>query len=311
MNKNRIHFLISFCIFFSMIFNTSALTTRQIGDPPKIENIILTKWLLFYANVERINRGVPYLIVNNNINLACGWQADYMGKTEKLIHVSSLRNKHDVHERLITAGEKTTDVTEFIEFSYLFEVDGKESFKILNDDKGYYADFGVNNTKWLNEREIARNLIKKILSDPDNEKYFFFEKYNSVGCGFSFGKFDKMQSCYCCMAFIEKKGIPVFEVKTVSHTEIKNVIKNNKEVEESVVVFDFFCKAVKLDVLLLKEDGSYTILKTQNNNNTTTLIIDSALKNTIHQKDVLYLSYYDKGYDMYYPISKIDYQIGK
>ncbi len=283
-----------------------ANTTRDLMPVPEYNSEKIRKHIILYINIERINAGMPALVINRKLNSAAQWHSDYMAETGKLFHQANKKDMHDVQQRVLSFGEKIDRYAELLAFSYSVSI-GDKPFVRKKDSGGEFIDFGNASVYRLSETEIAMAMMNVILKDSSYKNYMSNDKLNSVGGGVTGGISNGLNGFYSSFAIVEKTGLFKLKLKADFRKEIVKKTEDGKEVDESVLQYDISGfidpKAV---LLIINSSGVYRTIDKNVVNGRISFRIDDRFRSELSGDEKIYVASYDKENDAYYPVMRVD-----
>ena len=234
--KKKIGFSLFIIILISSLL--SGNTTRDMGKEPVLNESEVVNWILFYTNIERVNRNKSPFSYDPVLEKAAYWQASYCKKIGTLSHYSDEKGMRTVKDRvghfgldLRTGGENV-----IVEFTSNM---ANRRYYILTDSKGTYRDFGDFEVYWYNERQLAKVLVERWMASPRHRENILRDMFNSMGSGISKGTYSNENSYYACQVFSGKKNIDFEQLKIINMPGSRGrMLSYSGELEVRVIALD-------------------------------------------------------------------------
>jgi uncharacterized protein YkwD len=273
-----------------------ANTTRDIGNEVDLNLKLISKWILFYTNIERVKNSLAPVQYDPGLEKAAYWQAEYNAKMQKLEHVIPVREMSAPKDRIENFGGKCGACGENLTVKFAINSEGIR-FTIKNDGNGTYYDYGANTVKWRNEQEMGYSMLDGWMNSPGHRKNILNAAFLWLGPGISKGIYSKNKSYYGCQVFNGYGGLPHNFIKSeyeLSGYEIKKSIINGKDAY--IISYNGSMVPGVIEVNKDKELKTYALEKKDNK----LVFIKSA-----QVSGELFFALYDKKNDILYPVMLI------
>lgn len=206
-----------FFLFIVVLISSvlSGNTTRDMGKEPVLNDREVVNWILFYTNIERVNRNKSPFSYDPVLEKAALWQAGYCKKIGTLSHYSDEAGMKTVKDRvnhfgmnLMTGGENV-----IVEFTSNM---ANRRYYIQTDSKGTYRDFGDFEVYWYDERQLANVMVERWMASPRHRENILRDMFNSMGSGIARGTYSNENSYYACQVFSGKKNIDFEQLRIIN-----------------------------------------------------------------------------------------------
>ncbi len=201
--KRLIFVFIIFCSYPAGYANT----TRDIGPEPELNLKLISKWILFYTNIERVKNRLAPVQYDTGLEKAAFWQAEYNAKTQKLEHVIRDREMSAPKNRIEHFGGRCGTCGENLTVKFATNSEGIR-FMIKKDGNGTYYDFGAHTIKWRNEQEMGYTMLESWMNSPGHRKNILTAAFMWLGPGVAKGIYSNNKSYYGCQVFNGIGGLP-------------------------------------------------------------------------------------------------------
>ncbi|MFH0977093.1 MAG: CAP domain-containing protein [Spirochaetota bacterium] len=270
-----------------------ANTSRDLGTEPDLNIKLVSKWIIFYTNIERLTNGQAPLQYDPELEKAALWQAEYCSKIKTLDHTARVKNMAKHKDRIEFFGGKCGNCGENLTVKFSANFEGIP-VSVKNDSKGVYYDYGSKTVYWLTEQQMAFIMIDGWMKSPGHRKNILRPGFLWIGAGSVKGVYNNFSSYYGCQVFNGYGGLPPEHFKSkyeLSGIIAKKKISNGKEIFEISYDGTFIPGIVEIngDAELIthpleKNGAQYTFIKIPN------------------IKGQLFAALYDKNQDMLYPV---------
>ncbi len=250
--KKILMIIISFGLYASL----SANTTRDIGDQPSLDRERLERWLIFYTNVERIDRSMAPLRPDMALGKAARWQADYCAEIGNLSHFANRPGMGDPGDRIRHFDRLWSAYGENITVNFSMNMENIP-YRYGSDEKGRYYDFGDHSVCWRDERSMARSMVAGWMESPGHRGNILSANFSAMGAGAAGGSYSGYPAHYGCQVFADGNAL-----------EPSMIESPNKDCPGSLVITD----NRPLRVVSLDANGSISDISARKNGNS--LIVD-------------------------------------
>lgn len=225
-------FLSVIALIMVLMYSTaSAKTTRDIGQEPVLEWQKTAKWIAFYTNIERIEKGIKPLMYDPLLEKAAVWQAEYCAKKGGLNHYSDIKDMRAVNDRINHFGANYNACGENLTVKFNSNGEGMP-FAVERDEKGEYLDFGAFDLHWRDERQMAYAMVESWMKSPGHRENILKSLYTLIGAGTAKGVYSNMTSYYGCQVFglnssggyVNKPEDEFFKIEIIKNTDHGEVI---------------------------------------------------------------------------------------
>ena len=286
---------ILFSIFLIIIFSipVGANTTRDIGNEPELDLKLVSKWIVFYTNIERIKNQLEPVQYNAGLEQAAYWQAEYCVKIKTLDHVSSVTGMRTPKDRIEHFGERCGNCGENLTVKFAINSEGI-SYIIRKDEHGIYFDYGSKAIKWRNEQEMGYTMVDSWMKSPGHRKNILTPGFKWIGAGTVKGLYNNNKSYYGCQVFNGYGGLP--------HNFFKSAYElNGLEIKRSTIggknswIINYSGEMLP-GVIEVNEDNELKSYNLEKKDNGFVFIRNS------HGIGKFFVSLYDKQHDIIYPM---------
>jgi len=206
----KMMFILLIFIFYPPIFSN---TTRDIGSEPELNLKLVSKWILFYTNIERVRNNLAPLQYDADLEKAAFWQAEYCSRIQKLDHTSQVNGMNTIKDRIEHFNQGCGVCGENLTVKFAMNSEGVR-FYIKNDAVGTYYDFGNYTVKWRNEQEMGYSMLESWMNSPGHRKNILNGSFVWMGPGATKGIYSKNISYYGCQVFNGYGGLQYSPIKS-------------------------------------------------------------------------------------------------
>jgi uncharacterized protein YkwD len=286
----KIIYVISILVFCAFLH---ANTSRDLGPEPDLNIKQVSKWIIFYTNIERLRNGQAPLQYDPDLEKAAQWQAEYCSKIKTLDHTARVKDMNKHKDRIEFFGGKCGNCGENLTVKFSANFEGIP-VSVKNDSKGVYHDYGSKTVYWLNEQQMAFIMTEGWMKSPGHRKNILRQGFIWIGAGAIKGVYNNFSSYYGCQVFNGYGGLTPEYFKSkyeLSGIKAEKRMSNGKEL--FVITYDgpFIPGIVEvnddreLKTHPLEKNGSqYTFVKNPQG------------------KGQLFAALFDKNQDMLYPV---------
>jgi len=284
-------------ILLLLIFHISlplfANTSRDLGSEPDLNIKLISSWIIFYTNIERVKNNLTPVQYDLDLEKAALWQAEYCTKIKKLDHVAVVDRMSKFKDRIEFFGGKCGNCGENLNVKFSANFEGIP-VSIKKDGNGTYYDFGSNTISWLNEQKIGYIMLDSWMKSPGHRKNILNAGFIWMGAGIAKGIYANNSSYYGCQVFNGYGGFTQDFFKNkyeLSGMEAKKSVLNGKEIFS--ILYNGVLVPGVIEVNKDKELKSYVLEKKDNK----LVFIKSA-----PVSGELFAALYDKKHDILYPV---------
>lgn len=254
--------------FFAAVIaagHLAANTSRDIGDPPALDERGINNWILFYTNIERVNRGLLPLAADTLLDKAALWQASWCSRRGNLAHIvddnQAMRTPLD---RVAHFGGATEAIGENVIVEFYANITNRQ-FYIRKDERGEYRDFGDYEVHWRDERELALTMVNAWMNSPHHRDNIMNKIFNAMGAGVARGTYSGELACYGCQVFSGARPVDFQALQAVRlrGTTDAYLLTYPGEFEVRAVTLDAAKKTIAVD--MQKEYASYRVKRPAGN----------------------------------------------
>jgi uncharacterized protein YkwD len=203
--KFKIFVLLLFVLSVSAILHAN--TTRDLGNEPDLNIKLISKWIIFYTNIERVKNNLAPIQYDPDLGKAAYWQAEYNTKTGTLEHIISVKEMSTPKDRIEHFGGTCGSCGENLTVKFAINSEGIR-FTIKNDSNGTFNDYGANTLKWRNEQEMGYSMLDSWMKSPGHRKNILNTGFIWMGAGIAKGMYSNNKSYYGCQVFNGYGGLP-------------------------------------------------------------------------------------------------------
>ncbi len=165
-------------------FQTSDLARQRI-NAKQIDYALLNAAIFYMTNVERVKKGLPVFTHSNSLEQAARSHSADMVKYNFLSHISKVKGKKSVKDRLEQVNITRTAIGENIAVQFLLELESNEPFYSPSVNKNgtfskEYRGKAIPNHTYLN---CAKSLVKRWMNSPPHRANILDRDFNYLGCG--------------------------------------------------------------------------------------------------------------------------------
>ncbi len=179
-----------------------ANTTRDIGEQTKLDMKQTARWVIFYTNIERVDRGLEPLVYNPQLEKAAFWQAEYCSRKGYLTHSANETGMKNPGDRIRKFGGEWWTYGENITIQFALNM-SRKSYSRYSDEKGEYVDFGNHTVFWLNERQMGNTMVTSWMNSSGHRANIMNSAFRSIGAGVHPGTYSGHSSYYGCQVFAD------------------------------------------------------------------------------------------------------------
>ncbi len=175
-------------------------TTRDIGEPPKLDMTGTGRWILFYVNVERASRNLHPLTHDPVLEKAAVWQAGQCARIGDLTHSSLEAAMSSPGKRVTRFGGRWKVCGENMAMEFAMDM-ADRPFTLEKDAQGEYLDFHDYRVKWFDDMRLARSIVDAWMKHPGHRGHVLRENFFSTGVGVQGGYYSKHPAFFACQVF--------------------------------------------------------------------------------------------------------------
>jgi len=266
-----------------MIFSN---TERDMEPQPELSPKKIHEWILFYTNVERIEKKLSPLVYDEILEKAAVWQAEYCAGIKGLSHTADVSGMKTPGDRIRHFNGSWMTYGENLTVSFAMNM-AKVSYTIRSDAKGKYKDFGNKEISWYNENTLAYAMVSESwMNSPGHRANILSPKFYALGAGSAKGEYSKQKEAYYgCQVFTGNKK---WDFSLLTAKKKKNQIR-----------VDFPEKGLEVVILSFKKlPGNFEVIKALKKEGTESVF-------EIEGEGIFFIACFDPETGIYYPVKKI------
>ena len=205
--KKYLTILISILLTSSFSISINANTTRDIGKEAELNLKLVSKWILFYTNIERVKNNLAPVQYDESLEQAANWQAEYCVKIQTLDHMASVSGMRTPKDRIENYGGRCGNCGENLTVKFAINSEGIP-YIIRKDSAGTFFDYGAKTIKWRNEQEMGYAMVDSWMKSPGHRKNILGSGFKWLGAGAAKGVYNNHKSYYGCQVFNGYGGLP-------------------------------------------------------------------------------------------------------
>lgn len=280
-------------ILVSLSVYVHANTTRDIGNEPELNIKLISKWIIFYTNVERLKNGKDPIQYDIDIEKAAQWQAEYCAKTRDLAHVINVNGMKAPKDRIEHFGSRCGNCGENLTVKFITNTEGI-SYYIKKDDKGTYFDFGNFTVYYRNEQQMGYSMVDSWMKSPNHRKNILHTGFLWIGGGAAKGIYNNNKSYYGCQVFNGYGGLPREFIKAKYELSGMKIRKNSKDSKD--IFYISYNGEMKPGIIEVNDDNELISHPFENNKDELVFVKKA------RTRGILFAALYDKNTDILYPV---------
>lgn len=281
---------VAFVLIFIAI-SVLANTSRDIGNQPVLNYNLLSKWIVFYTNINRISNGKTTLKYDPLLEKAAFWQAEYCAKLGDLNHSSNVPGMYSVSDRIKHFGSTYSACGENLTVQFASNTENV-SFYIKQDGKGQYYDYGNYTVYWRDERQTAYAMLNSWMHSSGHRANILNGSFLQMGAGAGKGKYSGVGSYYGCQVFSKPSYPGEAKQTNIFNIDIKKTLAEGRE-----IYIINYSGAMELKVINLLNDETPVYLPLTKEKDLWKFEKDKSVKEN------LFAALYDKEADVLYPVA--------
>ncbi len=269
-----------------------ANTSRDIGREPELDTKLISVWIIFYTNIERLKNKQDPLQYDPDLEKPAQWQAEYCAKTQKLEHVIDVKGMETPKDRMERFRGVCGNCGENLAVKFANNSEGVPVY-IKKDNNGEYYDYGDKTIFWRNQRQMAYAIVDAWMKSAGHRKNILNPGFKWIGVGTFKGTYSKNISYYACQVFNGNGNLPDDFIKAEYRLNGFNLEKQKQKGGETYSIY--YEGDMVPGIVEVIEDMELKSHKLDKNGNEYTFINSDGLKN-------LFFVLYDKKHDLLYPV---------
>jgi uncharacterized protein YkwD len=161
--------------------------SAQVNEPLDLQNIdyaLLNAAVFFESNQQRIKHALPIFSYSKALEKASFEHSIDMVKRNFVNHVSKVKGKKTMSDRLEIVGITNVYAAENIALSFVLDMKVSDSYYTPSQNGGYfslaYKGEAVSNMSYL---KAARRIVKQWMDSPPHRKNLMGKNFKFLGCG--------------------------------------------------------------------------------------------------------------------------------
>ena len=166
--------------------SVSSKAAKTVVPEARINQGLLDKAVLVEVNYHRCRAGLaPVKSAGGNLNQLAATHSQWMAKTRKLSHTSTIRGKSSLSQRMKASGLKYRTGNENIGYVHRYRIDNVR-FKVLASGQCQFATMNGQPLPPHSYASLARHIVNLWMNSPSHRKNILARNVNRTTTGAAF-----------------------------------------------------------------------------------------------------------------------------